>query len=57
MKNFANGLTSEFQKLVWPKSAEAFWLAILVIGIALLVGYYLGFLDAIFAAALKLIIG
>jgi len=57
MKNFVSSLGSEFQKLVWPKSSEAFWLAILVIIIALVVGYYLGLFDAIFAGLLKLIIG
>ena len=57
MKNFVSSLGSEFQKLVWPKANEAFWLAILVIVIAIVVGYYLGFFDAVFAGLLKLIIG
>ncbi len=56
MKTFVNGLQSEFGKIVWPRSSEAFGHAALVIGIALLVGYYLGLLDAIFAAALKAIV-
>lgn len=57
MKTFITGLQSEFSKIVWPKPAEAFWLALLVIAIALLVGYYLGLLDAIFAMGLKALIG
>lgn len=57
MKNFVNGLGTEFKKVVWPKPAEAFGHAVLVIAIALLVAYYLGLLDAIFAAILKMIIG
>jgi preprotein translocase SecE subunit len=57
MKTFVNGLKSEFTKIVWPEAAEAFGHAVLVIGIALLVGYYLGLLDAIFAAGLKALIG
>jgi preprotein translocase SecE subunit len=56
MKTFITGLQSEFGKIVWPKTSEAFGHAALVIGMALLVGYYLGLLDAIFAAALKAII-
>lgn len=57
MKTFITGLTSEFSKIVWPSAGEAFGLAGIVIAIALLVGYYLGLLDAIFAAILKAIIG
>ncbi len=56
MKTFITGLQSEFGKIVWPKTSEAFGHAALVIGMALLVGYYLGLLDAVFAAALKAII-
>lgn len=56
MKTFVTGLQTEFGKIVWPKSAEAFGHAALVIGIALLVGYYLGLLDAAFAAALRAIV-
>lgn len=57
MKTFINGLQTEFQKIVWPKPAEAFWTAVLVIAIAVLIGYYLGLLDAAFGAILRLIIG
>lgn len=57
MKAFFTGLTSEFGKIVWPTTGEAFGLAGIVIAIALLVGYYLGLLDAIFAGILKAIIG
>ncbi len=57
MKSFFTGLTTEFSKIVWPSAGEAFGLAGIVIAIALLVGYYLGLLDAIFAAILKAIIG
>ena len=57
MKTFVSGLQSEFKKIVWPTGAEAFGTAILVIVIAVVVGYYLGLLDAIFAAGLKALIG
>jgi preprotein translocase SecE subunit len=57
MKTFITGLGSEFQKIVWPKANEALGHAILVIGIAVLIGYYIGAFDALFAAGLKLIIG
>jgi preprotein translocase SecE subunit len=56
MKSFITGLKSEFGKIVWPQGNEAFGHALLVIGIALLVGYYLGAFDALFAWVLKLII-
>lgn len=57
MKSFITGLGSEFKKIEWPTGAEAFGLAALVIVIAVVVGYYLGLFDAIFAAALRAIIG
>ena len=57
MKTFVTGLQTEFSKIVWPKPAEAFWTAALVIAIAVIVGYYLGLLDAAFSAVLKFIIG
>ena len=57
MKTFITGLGSEFQKLVWPKWDEALGHAILVLTIAVVIGYYIGAFDALFAAGLKLIIG
>jgi len=57
MKTFITGLGSEFQKLVWPKTNEALGHAILVITIAVVIGYYIGAFDALFAMLLKLIIG
>jgi preprotein translocase SecE subunit len=57
MKTFFTGLGSEFQKIVWPKTGEALGHAILVIGVAVVVGYYIGAFDALFAMLLKLIIG
>ncbi len=57
MKTFIKGLQSEFGKIVWPETSSAFGHAALVIGIAVLVGYYLGLLDAVFAAGLKALIG
>jgi len=55
--NFIKGLQTEWSKIVWPKPAEAFGLAVLIIVIALVVGYYLGALDALFAAGLRAIVG
>lgn len=57
MKTFITGLRSEFSKIVWPDAQTTFGHAILVIAIALIIGYYLGFLDALFAYALRVIIG
>lgn len=57
MKTFITGLGSEFQKIVWPKGNEALGHAILVITIAVVIGYYIGAFDALFAFLLKLIIG
>ena len=57
MKSFITGLHTEFNKITWPNAGEAFGLAALVIAMAVLVGYYLGLFDALFAAALKAIIG
>lgn len=57
MKTFIKGIGSEFSKITWPDTGIAFGHAALVIGIAILVGYYLGLLDALFAMVLKAIIG
>ncbi len=57
MKTFITGLGSEFQKIVWPKGNEALGHAMLVITIAVVIGYYIGAFDALFAMLLKLIIG
>ncbi len=56
MKTFITGLGTEFQKLVWPKTSEAFGHAALVITIAVVIGYYIGAFDALFAFLLKLLI-
>jgi preprotein translocase SecE subunit len=56
MKTFITGLGSEFQKIVWPKPSEALGHAFLVIAIALVVGYYIGAFDALFAFILKVLI-
>lgn len=53
---FFKSLGTEFGKITWPTWSMAFGHAMLVIVIALLVGYYLGLLDAVFAGVLKLII-
>lgn len=55
--SFFTALGSEFGKIVWPTWAEAFGHAAIVITTAVLVGYYLGALDAIFAVALRAVIG
>lgn len=57
MKTFVQGLGSEFKKIVWPDAGEAFGLAVVVIVIALLIGYYLGALDGLFNMILRAIIG
>lgn len=56
MKSFIVGLKTEFGKIVWPKGNEALGHALLVIAVALLVGYYLGAFDSLFSWILKLII-
>ena len=57
MKTFFTGLQSEFSKITWPTPVEAIGQAVLVIVLALFVGYYLGLLDAIFAGILRALIG
>jgi len=56
MNSFFTGLKSEFGKITWLGWDESFGVAILVIIIAIVVAYYLGLLDAVFGAILKLII-
>ena len=56
MNSFFTGLATEFRKIAWPDWDESFGIAIIVIVIALVTAYYLGLLDYIFGAILKLII-
>lgn len=56
MKTFITGLGSEFQKIVWPKTNEAFGHAMLVIAVAVIIGYYIGAFDGLFAYILKVLI-
>ena len=56
MNSFFTGLKSEFGKITWLGWDESFGVAILVIVVAVVIAYYLGLLDAVFGAILKLII-
>lgn len=47
---------AEIKKVSWPTKKETYNYTLLVIGISLAVAIFLGGLDAIFAAGLKLLI-
>ncbi len=59
MKTFFNYIkesVGEISFIKWPTRQETAWFTIAVVFIALLVAYYLGFLDVLYAKVLKLII-
>jgi len=48
---------SELRKVVWPTRTEARNLTALVVGISVVVGFVLGFIDYAFAELFRLLLG
>jgi len=53
--NFASGIVDELKKVSWPTRRETIRLTIIVIVITLIIGFYIGVLDLIFAKILELL--
>lgn len=54
---FLKEVRSELKKVVWPTREEAIKLTALVIAISLVVGFFIGALDFIFAKLMGVILG
>lgn len=56
MFTFITEVRSELAKVTWPDKGDVIKLTLLVIGISLAVGLYLGGLDVLFTEMLKFLI-
>jgi preprotein translocase subunit SecE len=56
MIKFIKEVRTELLKVTWPTRAETIKLTLIVVGISLLVGIYLGGLDFLFTEMLKFLV-
>jgi len=52
---FANGIVEELKKVTWPTREETVRLTIIVIGISLIIGVYIGIIDVLLTKGLELL--
>lgn len=53
--NLASGVVEELKKVTWPTKNETIRLTIIVVGISLIIGLYIGIIDVLLAKALEFI--
>ncbi len=56
MIKFITEVRTELLKVTWPTRAETIKLTLIVVGISLIVGIYLGGLDFVFTEMLKFLV-
>ncbi len=56
MIKFITEVRTELLKVTWPTRAETIKLTLIVVGISLIVGIYLGALDFLFTEMLKFLV-
>jgi preprotein translocase subunit SecE len=52
---FANGIVEELKKVTWPTKEETLRLTVIVIGISLIIGIYIGIIDVLLAKGLEML--
>ncbi|MFZ2206980.1 MAG: preprotein translocase subunit SecE [Microgenomates group bacterium] len=52
---FANGIVEELKKVTWPTREETVRLTVIVIGISLIIGVYIGIIDVLLTKGLELL--
>lgn len=52
---FANGIVEELKKVTWPTREQTTRLTIIVIGISLIIGVYVGIIDVLLTKGLELL--
>jgi preprotein translocase subunit SecE len=52
---FANGIVDELKKVTWPTRKETVRLTLVVIGISLIIGLYIGIIDVLLTQGLALL--
>jgi len=53
--NFATDIVEELKKVSWPSRKETIRLTTIVIGISLIIGFYLGIIDILLAKGLEVV--
>lgn len=53
--NFALEVVEELKKVTWPTKKEAIRLTLIVIGISLIIGLYVGIIDVLLTKVLELL--
>ncbi|MFZ2026576.1 MAG: preprotein translocase subunit SecE [Microgenomates group bacterium] len=52
---FANGIVEELKKVTWPTREQTTRLTIIVIGISLIIGVYVGIIDVLLTKGLEVL--
>ena len=52
---FGNGIIEELKKVTWPTKEETLRLTVIVIGISLIIGVYIGIIDVLLTKGLELL--
>lgn len=52
---FGNGIVEELKKVTWPTKEQTFRLTVIVIGISLIIGVYIGIIDVLLTKGLELL--
>ncbi len=52
---FGNGIVEELKKVTWPTREETIRLTVIVIGISLIIGIYIGIIDVLLTKGLELL--
>ena len=52
---FGSGIIEELKKVTWPTKEQTFRLTVIVIGISLIIGIYIGIIDVLLTKGLELL--
>ncbi|MCX6731923.1 MAG: preprotein translocase subunit SecE [Candidatus Roizmanbacteria bacterium] len=52
---FGSGIVEELKKVTWPTKEQTFRLTVIVIGISLIIGVYIGIIDVLLTKGLELL--
>lgn len=52
---FTNGIIEELKKVTWPTKEETLRLTVIVIGISLIIGIYIGIIDVLLTKGLEML--
>lgn len=52
---FGSGIVEELKKVTWPTKDQTFRLTVIVIGISLIIGVYIGIIDVLLTKGLELL--